>query len=210
MKSRLNLISNKLKQTITLSDGELNIDNHITSQNSDLFRTKLLDELKEADKRYNNAKMDKKRIKQLITNYDKHIKQIISVEKNKNQNKKNTGFNKPIQVPDELADYIGLEKGTKLPRTKVTSKLYHKLIKEKKYYIKDKRVLRADQKIKTLFNLSDSVNTSTNPKDKNGFNFYNLQTCIASYYKKHNNTIPCESSDLSDSDDSTLNSLKKI
>jgi len=128
-----------------------------------------------------NYKEQKSEIKNLIKLHKKELKTARRYKKGK-QNRDKTGFTKPTIVPDKLSSLIGLERGTIMSRTELTKLIYHELHKRDLYYKNDKRVLRADNEIRKIFNLPESVNQSVDPKDKNGFNFYNLQKYIARCY----------------------------
>ncbi|MBA42659.1 MAG: hypothetical protein CMF62_01445 [Magnetococcales bacterium] len=123
-------------------------------------------------------------MKKMETIYNQDLKKS---RKNKNQKKKvseATGFNIDEIVPDEIAELVGIEKGTKMPRTKLTSELYKVLKERKLYYEKDKRILRADDEIKRIFDLNDEVNQVISISDPKGFTFYNIQKFLAKKYKQ--------------------------
>jgi len=46
-------------------------------------------------------------------------------------------------------------------------------------YANDKRVFRANQEVCDVFGVDMSVNNSTNYRDKNGFNFCNIQKFLS-------------------------------
>jgi chromatin remodeling complex protein RSC6 len=112
-----------------------------------------------------------------------NIRKLMKLHKSTLKQAKKTGFTKPEKVPDALAKFVGLTKGTVMPRTDLTKKVYGIIKDRGLYYDKDGRVLRADKEIMELFNLTDQVNKSTNCKDENGLNFYNLQKYIAKCYE---------------------------
>ncbi len=105
-------------------------------------------------------------------------------QKTKKRDRKQSGFAKPMVIPPKLAKYIGHETGTVMSRTDITKEIYAQLKKRKLYYDKDERVLRADAETKKLFDLPSTVNDSVDPKDPNGFNFFNIQKYIANCYKQ--------------------------
>ena len=51
-----------------------------------------------------------------------------------------------------------------------------------RYYEKDARVLRIDNNVKKIFNLSDDVNKVTDHRDKSGLTIFTLQTHIKHAY----------------------------
>jgi chromatin remodeling complex protein RSC6 len=145
------------------------------------------------DKINRSAKEQKNEIRQLKKLYKKSLKEAIKVKKK--EGKKKTGFTTDEIVPKDLAKLIGVEYGTKMPRTVLTSKVYNVLKERNLYYSGDKRVLRADDEIRHIFNLSKTVNESKDAKDEDGFNFFNIQKHIAKCYhhekemNKKNNLI---------------------
>lgn len=145
----------------------------------------------DVEKRLNNLRKKELEFHKYVNN---EIKEILKLHQTalKNENKKSkkakepkkTGFTKEEPVPDQLADFIGLDRGTDMPRTDVTSLFYAELDKRGLRDENDKRIMRADKELKNLFDLPDSVNESNNPYDKNGLNFYNLQKYIGELYKE--------------------------
>ena len=126
-----------------------------------------------------------KQSRELVRNLMKVHKQEMKLLKKGYKKKKEpieTGFTKPETVPLVLAKLVGLPKDSVMPRTELTKKVY-KVFKDRNlFYEKDKRVLRVDKELKKIFNLTDDVNKSIDPKDKNGINFYNFQKYIAKCY----------------------------
>jgi len=116
--------------------------------------------------------------------YDSEKKKNIKGKKN--ETRKETGVMKETRIPDKLAEYLGVDKGSVMKRNLVSSKIYNKIKENGLCYENDKRVLRVDDKLQKLFNLSDpkKMNESTNAKDKDGFNFYTLSHYVAEVYKE--------------------------
>jgi chromatin remodeling complex protein RSC6 len=125
-------------------------------------------------------------LKKLMKQHKVDIKNSHNKKANSGK-KKQTGFTKPEVVPDNIAKLLDLDKGSSMPRTEVTKEIYKVIQSKGLHYADDKRVFRADKELKKVFNLPDSVNKSTDPKDKSGFNFYNLQSYIAKCYNDQNN-----------------------
>jgi len=94
------------------------------------------------------------------------------VKKPRDPNAPPTGFQKPINVSDELRKFLGLAQGELIPRTQVTSKINeyckeHNLQKEE-----DKRVLMPDATLSKLLRL----------KKGDTLTFFNLQKHLKHHY----------------------------
>lgn len=130
-----------------------------------------------------NYKQHKEELKNLMKLYKKEIKTCRKNKKNTTKRDK-TGFTKPSRVPDKLIKLFNLKKGTEISRVELTKKFYDMMEAKNLYYQKDKRVFRADKELREVFNLPESVNKCTDPKDTTGFNFYNLQKHLAQCYNE--------------------------
>jgi hypothetical protein len=130
-------------------------------------------------------KTAKSYVTKMVKMYQNEIKKLNNIKNKKHEKRKDTGVMKASIVPKKISDYLGLEEGSKMIRNQVVSKFYQK-IKEKDLFLeRDKRVFRVDAELMKIFDLNESVNNSTNAKDKeNGFNFYNLPTHIAKIYRE--------------------------
>ena len=121
--------------------------------------------------------------KRLESSYEHDINKAVKTKRKRNGPVKATGFVKELDLPKELAELINVPEGTKISMPTYTKKFYEMLKKNNLFYENDGRVLRANDQIKKVFNLPDSVNNSIDYKDKNGFNFYTLQKHIATVNK---------------------------
>ena len=155
--------------------------NSIDEQNSEFNKQcDLL--LEKITKNYKEQRDD---IRNLVKLHKKEMKAINKNKRNR-KSKDKTGFTKPGIVPDKLADFIGIENGTEMSRTELTGLLCKEFNRRNLYHKKDRRIIIPDNDVKLLFNLSKEADKSNNPKDKNGLNFYNLQTHIAQCYNEFN------------------------
>jgi chromatin remodeling complex protein RSC6 len=75
------------------------------------------------------------------------------------------GFMKPMQPDDDLAAVIGSEP---MPRTEVTKKIWDYIRSNNLQDAKDKRTIKADAKLKKVFNGKDSVSMFEMTKLVNG------------------------------------------
>ena len=128
-------------------------------------------------------KEDRILIKKLELLYKKDIKQASNKKKIRKNNK--TGFTKINTIPLKLSKLLNIDSNTKLSRIDLTKKIWEYIKKNNLYYEKDHRVLRADKKLLEIFNLDESVNSITNPKDKNGFTFYTIQSLISKCFNEN-------------------------
>jgi chromatin remodeling complex protein RSC6 len=158
-------IPEELERELKFKTALNELRNEITSQ------TKVLKDLKSG-------------VKKLEVSYQHDINKAVKSKRRKSGPSKPTGFVKELELSKDLADLIGVTEGTKISMPTYTKKFYEMLKRENLFYEGDGRVLRANDKIKKVFNLPDSVNQSIDHKDKNGFNFYTLQKHIASVNKK--------------------------
>ena len=129
------------------------------------------------------TKKQKEQIQNLIKLHNKEIK-LSQKYKPATKTKTKTGFTKSSRVPDKIADFIGIERGTFLPRTKVTSQLMEEFKKRNLLYSKDKRIIIPNNEVRNLFSdLPESKVFSNDPKDPNGLNIFTLQTHLTSCYE---------------------------
>jgi hypothetical protein len=133
----------------------------------------------------NNYREQKNDVRNILKQYHKEIKMTKKIKPIKKEKEK-TGFTKPATVPDKLAKFVGIEVGTVMPRTELTALICKEFKKRNLYYAHDKRVIIPDNDVIMLFNLPKNAEKSTNPKDPNGLNFYNLQKYIAKCYEDYN------------------------
>ena len=75
------------------------------------------------------------------------------------------GFMKPMQPDDDLAAVIGSEP---MPRTEVTKRIWDYIRNNNLQDAKDKRTIKADAKLKKVFNGKDSVSMFEMTKLVNG------------------------------------------
>jgi upstream activation factor subunit UAF30 len=75
------------------------------------------------------------------------------------------GFMKPMQPDDDLAAVIGSEP---MPRTEVTKRIWDYIRTHNLQDAKDKRTIKADAKLKKVFNGKDSVSMFEMTKLVNG------------------------------------------
>jgi hypothetical protein len=170
-------------QTIKLVNEEITVTNQTENPTFLQMCDNLIDKLTDEYKR------NKDDIQKLKKQYLLDIKAAKS-KKNINLVKKaESGITMAQKVPLPLCKLLGLETDTTISRIELTKKIYALLEDRELYYKNDKRVFRADNDFMVAFSLTESVNESVDPKDKNGFNFYTLQSYIKKCYQDEKNPV---------------------
>lgn len=118
-------------------------------------------------------------VKKLENAYKHDTKKLQKRKPKRTGDHKPTGFAKQQPVPTKLAKFIGVEPGTELSGPEITKKVWTQLRERNLTYKEDKRVFRTDKVVSDVFGVKKSVNSSTSHKDKDGFNFCNLQKYIS-------------------------------
>lgn len=128
------------------------------------------------------SKKHKDDIRELIKFHKKELKKVQTNKPVKINNTKR-GITKSGPIPDQIANFLGLEKGTIMPRTKVGSLLMQEFKKRNLVYPQDKRIVVPNDDVKKLFpTLKVGKEISTDAKDPNGLSIYTLQKYIADCY----------------------------
>ena len=100
--------------------------------------------------------------------------QKVAKKKRKNGNRAPSGFVKPTRISDELAAFLGVDKGIEMARTDVTKEITAYI---RKYSLQDKdngRQINPDAKLKKLLSLGgDDVLT-----------YFNLQKFMSPHFAK--------------------------
>jgi len=130
-------------------------------------------------KELRDLKLDFNKLTKLHSN---EIKKNSHSKQKRNDNKKNTGFMEAKQVPKKLCEYLNLPLDTILNRNDVVKKLYKKIKDEGLQYEDDKRVIHPNDALRKLFNLPESVNECTDPRDEKSLSTYSIQTYTKELY----------------------------
>ena len=143
----------------------------------------LMEEVNSLQKQMRSVKNN---MNKLYSAYKHDIKHALKNNSNKKTKKKKTGFQILRDIPNDIADFIGVEHGTKMSRTKLSSEIQSTLKERKLYYEKDKRIYRADKEVLKLFNLSKDVNKITDAKDKKALTIFTIQKYLKDKINKEN------------------------
>ena len=113
--------------------------------------------------------LEKKAIREL-----KAAEKASQNRKRKQGNRSPSGFVKPTKISDELATFLGKDKGSEMARTEVTREI-NAYIREHKLQDKDNgRVIKADKKLSSLLKL----------KTSDELTYFNLQKYMSPHFAK--------------------------
>ena len=113
--------------------------------------------------------LEKKAIREL-----KAAEKASQKRKRKQGNRSPSGFVKPTKISDELATFLGKDKGSEMARTEVTREI-NAYIREHKLQDKDNgRVIKADKKLSSLLKL----------KTSDELTYFNLQKYMSPHFAK--------------------------
>ena len=99
-----------------------------------------------------------KRIEELATNYvgeSSSDEECNTPVPESSKCRTPSGFVRPGKISDELAEFLGKEKGTMIARTEITREI-QKYIRDNNLQDKENnRIINSDEKLTTLFNITD-------------------------------------------------------
>jgi len=116
--------------------------------------------------------------KKLDSAYRYDLKKLTQRKPKRTSSHEPTGFAKAKKVNAKLARFLNIPEGSELTGPQITSAVWKQLKDRNLTYEKDKRVFRTNNEVTEIFGVPVGVNTSTDHRDKDGFNFCNLQTYI--------------------------------
>lgn len=152
------------------------LDRSISKKRSELEKEQFFKSCNDIISTLKTLEKDVKELKKLYRNKEK-----VVVKKKKV--KKDTFLTKEVQVPKNICTIINVPEGTTLKKPDVTKRVHKYFRDNQLYHPDDKRILRVDSKISKAFGIPFSVNKSTDAKDKNGLNIFNIQKYISNSYK---------------------------
>lgn len=129
---------------------------------------------KEAQKEYETEMKDiSKELKQFI----KKTGKLVGRKKQKggNSNRSPSGFAKPADISDELANFLGVAKGTKLARTDVTKRLTTYIKEHDLQNPENKREIFPDAKLSKIIKIPEKYNDQ--------LTYFNFQACFKHHFK---------------------------
>jgi len=126
--------------------------------------------LTELLKQVKNVQNDMKVIQKQYNKVSKEHEKMLNKKRN-SKNNKPSGFAIPSSLSDEMLDFLGLEKGIKVPRNEVLKLINKYIVENELRQEEDKRNILPDKKLKKLLNV----------KKNDKVTYFNLQ----SYLKPH-------------------------
>jgi len=144
--------------------------------------------IKNIDTRRREDLVLKKSLKKFVERTNRAVVRSAKTKKASNPGKKRaTGFGDKTPLPPEFAKLFNMTEET-VPRTDISKHLHKFLDEHGLKDKKDRRIHRVNLAIQEAFHLTDAqvkyMNNVDSPKDKEGFNFYNVQNFIKTVYDR--------------------------
>lgn len=120
-----------------------------------------------------------KRGKEIKKMFEKEMKELKKNSKKKRTRKpdaKPGGFRKPVNISDQMCEFLGIKKGQKLARTEVSKKLNEYIRDKDLQNEKDRRIIEPDEKLLGLF--------SEDYTEECRLDFFTMQKYIKHHYIK--------------------------
>ena len=129
---------------------------------------------KESQKEYETeVKEISKEFKQFMKRTSKEVRR--KKQKGGNANRSPSGFAKPANISDELATFLGVEKGTMLARTDVTKRLTTYIKEHDLQNPENKREIFPDEKLGKIIRIPEKYNDQ--------LTYFNFQACFKHHFK---------------------------
>jgi len=116
-------------------------------------------------------------VKTLEKNVSKELRVLDKINAKKNKNKGNrapSGFVKPTKISNELADFLGRDRGCLMARTDVTKQMTAYIRKNSLQDKDNGRIILPDPKLKKLLKLADT----------DALTYFNLQKFMGPHFEK--------------------------
>lgn len=128
----------------------------------------------------------KSEFKNLEKQYNKEVrlnKKLTAKKAKKKGNRQPSGFVKPTQISEELAEFLGKSKGTEMARTAVT--------KEINQYIRENNL--QDPSNGRKINPDDALTQLLKLTKDDELTYFNLQKYMSPHFAKAGKPLPCSS-----------------
>ena len=116
-------------------------------------------------------------VRSLEKNVSKELRVLDKINAKKNKNKGNrapSGFVKPTKISNELADFLGRDRGSLMARTDVTKQMTAYIRKNNLQDKDNGRIILPDPKLKKLLKLADADSLTS----------FNLQKFMGPHFEK--------------------------
>ena len=116
-------------------------------------------------------------VRSLEKNVSKELRVLDKINAKKNKNKGNrapSGFVKPTKISNELADFLGRDRGSLMARTDVTKQMTAYIRKNNLQDKDNGRIILPDPKLKKLLKLGDA----------DSLTYFNLQKFMGPHFEK--------------------------
>lgn len=116
-------------------------------------------------------------VRALEKNVSKELRVLDKINAKKNKNKGNrapSGFVKPTKISNELADFLGRDRGSLMARTDVTKQMTAYIRKNNLQDKDNGRIILPDPKLKKLLKLADA----------DSLTYFNLQKFMGPHFEK--------------------------
>ena len=116
-------------------------------------------------------------VRSLEKNVSKELRVLDKINAKKNKNKGNrapSGFVKPTKISNELADFLGRDRGSLMARTDVTKQMTAYIRKNNLQDKDNGRIILPDPKLKKLLKLADA----------DSLTYFNLQKFMGPHFEK--------------------------
>ena len=110
-------------------------------------------------------------------------KKLTAKKKKKSGNRQPSGFVKPTQISEELAEFLGKDKGTEMARTAVTKEINHYIRENNLQDPANGRKINPDQALTQLLKLTKNDELT----------YFNLQKYMSPHFAKAGKPLPCSS-----------------
>lgn len=146
---------------------------------------KLVEQLAETRKSITDLqKTEKLLIKKMSNAHKTEVKRAGNRKRKPNPDP--TGFVVQKEIGGKLADWLQVARGTMMSGPEISKAFWKRIAEEGLQYEDDKRIFRTNKEVSKIFGVSEKVNKSVDPSDKEGFNMRTYQTHITHALTHHN------------------------
>ena len=130
-----------------------------------------------------SLKSDYKALEKLYNKEVRVNRKLTAKKKRKQGNRQPSGFVKPTPISEELAEFLGKDKGTEMARTAVTKEINQYIRENNLQDPANGRKINPDQALTQLLKLQKSDELT----------YFNLQKYMSPHFAKAGKPLPCSS-----------------